>query len=165
MVKFLLCVTEDLFSIDIKQDTTSNGMRMLSAIVIASCLHHMINKFGMNIYKAISDQQLSHLLSLFCLMPDVQNRKCEDWELLNTFIPGAFKIRASEAVSALINQLSKKKFSHTSWLFAIPTAHFLKGSSVPFQDIELDIKKIQWEDQFIDLATVRGKTHSQAAST
>lgn len=164
MVKFLLRTIEELLSINVKQDAPSNGRRMLSAIVIASCIHYLNNKFRMNVYKRITDQQISQLLSLFCLMPNVQNRKCEDWELLSTVIPEAFKIKAGEAVSALINHLNKKKFSHTSWLFAIPTAHFLKGFSVPFQDIELDIRKIQWEDQFIDLATVREKTHYQAAS-
>ena len=162
-MKFLLCTTEELLSINVKQDAASNGRRMLSAIVIASCLHYLINK-KINIYKKFPDEQISQLLSLFCLMPDVQNHKCEDWELVNANIPEAFKNRACEAVTALINHLNKTKFSHTSWLFAIPTAHFLNGSSVPFQDIELDTSKIQWVDQLIDLATVRQKTHYQAAS-
>ena len=163
-MKFLLSATEELSRIDVKQDAPSNGIRILSAIVIAYCLHYLINRFGINIYKKFPDDQISQLLSLFCLMPDVRNHKCEDWELVNANIPEAFKNRACVAVTALINHLNKKRFTYTSWLFAIPTAHFLEGSSVPFQSIELDASKIQWEDQLIDLTTVREKTHFQTAS-
>lgn len=159
-MEFLLDVTRQLFNIDVKQNPTSNGKRMLSAIVVASCLHDIYD------IRVISTELLSKLLSLFRLMPDVLNKKCEDWELLNTSISeSSFRKKAFEAICELIHHRSCiKPYIHSSWLCAIPTAHFLSQDYVPFQSIELDERRIKWKGQFIDLTPIKKRNYDQPAT-
>ncbi len=155
MVDFLFNIVEELSKINI-EDVISNGKRMSSAIVIICCLVGI----------TINDNyycQISKLFSLLCMMPDVAHKTCEDWKVLIGFIPESFRTTASVAMYTFINRqirLLNKPFSHPSWLFAIPVAHFLRQVSEPFQKLQLDPRKIEWGDSFIDLATVKKKNYS-----
>ncbi len=159
-MKFLLDIVDRLSCVDINGNAMRNGKRMLSAIVLTCCLYEMVP----NCIKisAIPSDRVSALLSLLRLMPDLQNQKCADWDFLINFIPKSFRKTASDAVLALTMQLSHTKyFSLPDWLFAIPVVHFLRQDVFPFQEFQLDPRKIPWGDKLIGLQTVRSETNNK----
>ncbi len=162
MSAFLFDIVNELSRITIK-DAISNGKRMLSAIVIICCLHEMI----VNNWITINCYQRSQLFYLLHMRPDITHKTCEDWNILKGFIPESFRREAGRALYSFIKhqiQGLNKHFSLPSWLYAIPTAHFLSLASKPFQDLQLDPRRIEWEDSFIDLATVKKKTYQEYAT-
>lgn len=162
-MNFLFEVINELSNAEVNGDALSNGKRMLSATIIIICIYKMIQS-GIKI-DDISSDNMTTLLSLFCLQPNVQEQKCEDWEYLVTYIPESSKNFVYEAIQKILNHLMCKKFfNQPSWLFAIPVLHFLKQVSHPFKEIEYDFKKIQWKNDYVKLATVRKKTQYAATS-
>lgn len=152
----LLNVAEEIVHIDMERNAIMNGNRILSAIVIMCCLNEMIPKCIK--FDDITDHRISALLSMLCLMPDTQSRKCADWDYLTNLIPTSFRKTAYESVLAFINHLSHTKcFDLPEWLFAVPIVHFLKEDCVPFEDMVLDPKKIPWIDKLIGLQGVRSE--------
>ena len=149
--------------ININDDVKCNGKRMLSTIVIICCLHKLTSKFI-----KITDVPLdgvSIMLSLLRLKPDMQHQQCEDWVYLDTCIPDAFRKTAIDAVCAFTNYLCQKKlFNEPNWLFAIPVVHFLRRASKPFQEVELDYNKVPWEDQSVDIVSVKKRTQGSKNS-
>ena len=95
------------------------------------------------------------------MMPDISQKTCEDWNFLKGFIPESFRKTAGVALYDFIHhqiQSLSKHFDQPSWLFAIPIAHFMSQASKPFQELQLDPRRIEWGDPIIDLATVKKKT-------
>ena len=159
----LLGIVKQLIDINVIGSAVMNGGRMLSAIIITCCLYQMDLRRCINI-SDIPHHQVSKLLYLLSIKPDVQHRKCEDWEYFASFIPESYRMFASEAVLAFIKHLSSAGFSQPYWLFAIPVMHFLKSASEPFQDIELDFRNIKWNDETIGLhETMRKRTFRQTS--
>lgn len=158
MMDILLGIMTKLLEIEIK-DAIHNGKRMLSAIVIMCCLHEMIPKC-----LRISDippDSMSALLSLLHLQPDMHNRMCADWDYLIQCIPDSYRKTASESVLALTVHLSHTSyFNYADWLYAIPVVHFLKKTSKPFKEIELNPKQIPWGDKLIGLETIRSHNNN-----
>ncbi len=155
MQEFLFEIVEELSKISIN-DVISNGKRMSSAIVIICCLHKMA------VTKCLSCLQRSKLFSLLYMMPDITQKTCEDWDFLENFIPKSFR----ETVCAALNRFIfyqikdlRNPFSFPIWLFAIPIVHFLNRASKPFQELQLDPRRIKWEDSFVDLTIVKEKTY------
>ena len=158
MKNFLLDIVEQLYDRNIQGSAMVNGRRMLSAVIIACCLHEMIP--GCIRLSDIHHQHLRLLLSLFYLMPNVQDQKCDDWDYLIALIPTSFRKAASESVLALTVHLSHVKyFDLPDWLFAIPVIHFLRVCN-PFHKFELNPRRIPWGDKLIGLQSIRSKTHN-----
>lgn len=151
-MQFLFDKLDRLFCIDVT-NAIDNGRRILSAIVIICCLNKMVSRCIK--LADIPSDRVATLLSMLRVMPDMQNRKCEDWDYVKSFTE-SFRKEAFESVLALTVHLSHTKyFSIPDWMYAIPVVHFLKPVAVPFQEIELDPRKIPWVDKLIDLQTIR----------
>lgn len=147
MVDVLIEIINDLASINVGNDTIVNGKRMLSAFVVICFFNDMI-PVHIQTYK-IPAFRISTLLSLFCLLPDTQSRICSDWDYLKRNIPATFIETIYKALQRFIDHLKDKDYIQPpKWLFAVPTLHFLKKLSYPFQEIEYDVKNIQWEREF-----------------
>ena len=157
---FLLDIVEMLCLVEINENPITNGKRMLSAIVIICCLDAMIPNCIEHSH--ISPDRISALLSLLRLLPDVQNQRCADWEYLKAYIPEAFQKKASDAVLAFTLHLNHTEyFILPDWMFAIPVIHFLRSTSVPFQEIEFNPEKIPWRDKLLGLDDVRSRANNK----
>lgn len=155
MLKFLMDIAVQLIRMDIKGNVILNGRRMLSAIIVICCLHELTPKTIKHLSDIPSDL-ISALLSLLCLMPDLDRRKCADWNYLTTFIPDSLRKKVSDAILAFVVHLSHTKyFDLPDWLFAVPIVHFLRKITTPFQDLETNPKKISWGDRLIGLQGVK----------
>lgn len=158
MMYILLDIMKQLLEMEIK-GAIHNGKRMLSAIVIMCCLHEMIPKCIQ--ISDIPSDAMSALLSLLRLMPDVHNQKCADWDYLRSLIPDSYWKTAYESILALTVHLSHTAyFDFPDWLYAIPVVHFLKKTSKPFKEIELNPKQIPWGDKLIGLETIRSHNNN-----
>ena len=92
-------------------------------------------------------------------MPDPIQRRCLDWEYLQTMIPPTFQKTVYEAVLGFTMDLSHTEYlSQPSWLYSVPLVHLLHGTIQPFQELCLDPSKVPWEDTLISLSTIRSKT-------
>lgn len=112
----------------------------------------------------IPPQHLCLLMSLLCLMPDVQHQECADWDYLIALIPDSFRKTAYEAVLALTVHLSHVKyFDLPDWLFAIPVIHFLRPVCKPFHEVELNPKRIPWGDRLVGLQSIKSETSKHNA--
>lgn len=152
MANYLLDITKKLFFVKVEGNPGHNGKRMASAITIICC----IQKNRINI--ELND--VSALLEMLRLMPDIQSSKCIDWEYVNELIPKEFKATVAEYVCIMANSLCRKLyFSQPEWLYAMPVLHFLCGVSVPFQNVVLTSTEIPWESKLIELGKVKSQTY------
>lgn len=153
---YLYSIVDNLYFSDVNKNPINNGRRMASAVTVICCLHKLMPR-GVT----IDADHLSALLSMLRLIPDIQTRKCVDWEYLLNLIPANFKKVVSESILELTNKQScMKYFSQLDWLYAIPVLHFVQEISQPFQDIELTPHAIKWQDNKINLGRVKSHTYS-----
>lgn len=156
-VEVLCDVVDKLYHIDIQGNEILNGKRLVSVITVILCFDKIIPKV-IN-FQDIPFEHIVQVVSMLRLMPDVQNKRCNDWTFLDPFIHNNFRRETCEAVLSFVGQLSHQKhFSRNEWLFAIPLVHFLHRKS-PFQARELDPEKIRWKDDIIGLNGIRSRTY------
>lgn len=88
------------------------------------------------------------------LIPDVENRACIDWEILEAFIYDR-KVTSEAVLSFVVHLSHKKHLLQNEWLFAVPLVHFLCQRSQPFEE------KIQWnvKDNIIGWDGIRSRTY------
>ena len=145
MVKFLLAIID--FG-DIT-DSRMNGMRISSVLVVICCLYQCRLKIS-------SAHIISNILFMLKLMPDVEKKKCVDWEYVENVVPKWYKKVIYEGIHQHFMQLLMSELLFKlDWLFAIPIMHFLNGDAKPFRSIEYDPRKIQWSSNLIDPAVVQ----------
>ena len=160
MMNFLLEAIKRLSKINVEGDPITNGRRMLSATIIICSLYKMIPSYIK--IEEISSFLISTSISMLCLLPDVQKKKCDDWDYLLNYIPREFNETVYEAIQFFIHHINcKNLLKQPSWLYAIPVLHFLKQMSYPFQEVEYDFKKIPWKDEF---TAIREKTQYNTTS-
>lgn len=135
-----------------KATQTANGNRMSSVVILLCCLHQ-IKELKVEL---LPWENVSALLSMLRLMPEVSNHNCLDWDQLKKLIPDSFREKACEAIRVIAVHLGRAKhFDYYQWLFALPVVHFLHRSSTPFQGLEFNPRAIQWEDKLLELGTIR----------
>lgn len=157
-IEILSDVVESIYQNGIQENVLSNGRRMASAITVMCCFHKIIPKVLK--FDDILPATIVQLVSMLRLMPDVQNELCEDWSHLKLLINPAFQKVICEAVQGFIMHISHTQhFSQRGWMFAIPLLHFLHDVSQPFQQDELDPRKIPWKDSIIGFSGIRSTTH------
>ena len=149
MANSLFETVEILYHTDI-QNPLFNGKRIASALAVICCFHHIFLKA-----EDIPSEITIELLSMLRLMPDIQNKKCVDWDYVIKLIPETLKESAFEAVQAMIVNLSKKDPFQPEWLFSLPIIHFLDGNIQQFQPIVASPRAINWVDHMINLASVK----------
>ncbi len=150
MVNYLIEIVEILYKTDVRS-CIRNGKRIASAVTLLCCFHEIVSKV-----ETIPSEHVVALLSMLRLLPDTQNQRCVDWEVVNELLPETIRRKAFDAVHSFIVYLSlKENLSEPAWIFALPIAHFLNGTSRPFQPIEYDPRVIPWGDKVIGLGYVR----------
>ncbi len=141
-----------LFYTNVQNNPISNGKRMASAVTIMCCLKNTNVNLDLNCTSA--------LFEMLRLMPDIESKKCIDWDYLNELIPNEFKSIVLESIQVLANNLIQKThLSHPEWLYAMPILHFLCGASLPFQDRIFSPSEIPWQSKQINLGRVRSLTY------
>ena len=150
MANSLFEIVEALYHTDIKQNPLSNGKRIASAIAVICCFHHIFLKA-----EDIPSEIITALLSMLQLMPDIQNKRCADWDYVIKLIPETLKESAFKAIQAMIVNLSKKDPFEPEWLFSLPIIHFLDGNVQQFQPVVANPRAINWEDRMINLPSVK----------
>ena len=111
-------------------------------------------------YLKVDTDDLVTLLSMLCLMPEVQSERCDDWDYVMNLIPSSFKKEVFNSIQGLTTLLINRKYlAQPEWLFALPIMHFLSGVSKPFEAIEFDPEAVKWGDKHINLNKVRSHTY------
>ncbi len=127
---YLFAIVEKLY--ETRGNPSNNGRRMASAITVMCCFQKLMPK-GVK----IDTEHLVALLSMLCLMPDVQSRRCDDWNYVMELIPSSFREVVFNSIYELTNILINTKYlAQPEWLFSLPVMHFLRGVSKPFQETE-----------------------------
>jgi hypothetical protein len=146
ILDYFFSIIEKLYHIDVKQDVSLNGRRIVSALTVLCCLNSMIMRMD------IPFEPVAALLSMLCPMPDVERMLCADWDLVNTMLPESMKKMTFDAVRRFISYLSgHKPLSNPEWMFALPVAHFLDGRTQPYHSMEHIPRSIPWDDKVLGL--------------
>lgn len=154
----MLSVLRELQSVPSKT-AVENGRKIASALCIMLCFDLLIpRKIKMS---DMPKGAMSMMMSMMSLQPDVKQRKCDDFCVVNSCIPDAVKKHVISVILSFCNDLSHtSSLSHPFWLYAVPLIHLLQGACQPFDRLQLDPEKIVWSDPHLGLYPVRGKTYS-----
>ena len=136
-----------------------NGKRISSVLSIIMCFHHLIpNHFKMSAFKG---KDIADMLSMLILHPNVEKKKCLDYDHVSKTIKPEMKKTLTDAIVSFCNQLHHSTgLSQLQWLYAVPLLHFLQGVSQPFGKPELDPQNIQWSDPYLGLNTLRQRVYN-----
>ena len=111
--------------------------------------------------KDIHTDDASAMMSMLTLQPDVKQRKCEDFDIVNGYINVGVKKQVVDALLHFCNHLCHTaSLNDPLWLYALPLIHFLQGISQPFDVLQLVPDKIKWQNPSLGLNTLRGKTYA-----
>ena len=157
MNEWLLQVMKELRQV-VHNPANQNGKRMASVLSIIFCFDHLIPRYiSMSIFK---NEDIADMLSMLTLSPNVEQRKCLDYDYVNTLVKPQMRKTLAEAILSFCIQLHHKTFLfQPKWLYAVPLLHFLQGVSQPFGNFELDPQKMKWGDASLGLNSLRQRVH------
>ena len=152
-----------VLALNAKQCATQeeNGKRIAAVSSVIYCFD-MLSPRPLLI-EGIHFDCIADMMSMLTLRPDTENRKCIDYEYIDSLIPQNSKKKAAEAINRFCVQLlHNRKLQSPQWLYAVPLIHFLRGDCKPFQVPELNPEKMMWGDKNLGLSAVRSQTHDKA---
>ena len=137
-----------------------NGCKIASVIAVICCFYQLIPH-----HLKIEDIKLDHIaiiLSMLALKPDMERKKCIDFDFVLNLIDPNSRKSVAEAISGFCTHLAHSRTLHNpEWLYAVPLLHFLRKDSSPFQPAEMNPEKMQWGDKNLGLTTVRSQAHDK----
>ena len=158
MKLWLLQVMEDLYKVPCTS-VHQNGRRMASVLSVMLCFHYLISKYVK--MDTIKLDKIALMVSMLKISPDVEQRKCPDYDYVNAMMQPQDKKPLAEAILHFCNQLHHEtSFGKIEWLYAIPLLHFLQGVGQPFGNPELDPHEMKWGDASLGLRSLRQKTYT-----
>ena len=110
----------------------------------------------------MEDIELEHtssFVSMLALKPDMEVKKCYDYDYVVDLIDPKCRKAVAEAISGFCIHLAHHKTLHNpAWLYAVPLLHFLRKDCTPFQGPELNPEEMEWGDNNLGLGFVRSNT-------
>lgn len=153
MNEWLLQVMRELKQV-LHSPALQNGRRMTSVLSIMLCFDHLIPKYiRMSTFK---NEDIADMLSMLAIYPDMEQKKCRDYDYVCQVLEPHVKKTVTDTITSFCNQLHHSTYlSQPHWLYAIPLLHFLRGASRPFENLELESKKMKWGDAYLGLQNLR----------
>ena len=159
MKDWLLSVLRKLQKVSINT-INENGRRIASTLSIILCFDFLIPHHNIKLVD-VPTEDIVNMISMLALHPDMEQRKCYDFDAVNKMIPSIYcKKKVFEAILSFCNQLIQQPLSRPAWLYAVPLIHFYEGLSQPFMKPQLDPSKILWpEKSSLGLNSWKQKTY------
>lgn len=158
MKLWLLSIVEDLQTRP-NNVPEENGRRIASIVVVIYCFHQLYPHY-LKLENILT--HTSSFLSMLALKPDLEGKKCLDFDYVLDLIDPNCREKVAEAISDLCRHLAHHKMlRNPEWLYALPLLHFLKKDSSPFQIQELNPEKMRWGDKYLGLGPVRSMAYDQ----
>lgn len=156
MKLWLLSIIEDLQTRP-NNVPEENGRRIASTVAVIFCFYQLIPR-----HLKMEDIELEHtssFVSMLALKPDMEVKKCYDYDYVVDLIDPKCRKAVAEAISGFCMHLAHHKTLHNpAWLYAVPLLHFLRKDSTPFQGPELNPEEMEWGDNNLGLGSVRSNT-------
>ena len=166
MQEFTAWFTDTIFELH-KLDARegfANGKRMASVITIMCILYDMsINKnMNANLDSLVKPNVVSAMLSMLLLRPEIKsgNYKCEDLEMLLSFIPKFVQLKVTRALvefAMYYFRMGNIDTNSPQWLYLLPLLHLLKCTRIPplVKPLKLAEIKWEWDENFLSSWTVK----------
>lgn len=149
--QWLLNVGNHLISMDVNFPA-NNGKRMCSVLVLTHLLHNLSQHD-----RDINPGDVSMLLSMLCLKPTTEQNKpkCEELQLLQSFIPVCYHEKIGDILSRFINHVLHyhETCMQCRWLYVIPLVHIFKRKTLPFASMHG--RELKWMDDSFVLGVVK----------
>ena len=159
MTKWLLAVLKELQKVPL-HTAIDNGRRMASVLTIILCFDFLIPQYVR--LQDVSSEDISGMISMLALQPDLEQRKCHDYEIVVSLVDPDMKKCLTDAVVLFCNHLLQQKLlNRPMWLYAVPLLHFLRGDCQPFGNPHQYPNKIAWPDSSVlNLSTLRQDSYA-----
>lgn len=112
-------------------------------------------------------EAVSDMLLMLSLMPQPNQRRCDDLDYLNHLISNKnFRNQiVCQSIQGFILYLSHfQHLKQPQWLYSVPLFHLLSGRVTQFQGIELNPREIPWKGKEIELSKIRSETYGMPFS-
>ena len=132
-----------------------SGKKVMVGIIII-CFIGRLFEAKLLVLHEIPISYAARLLQTLCLHPDMENKKCLDYEFVRNLIPNNYLKECTTAISVLGNYLIvNADIESAEWLYCLPVLHFLNNDVRPF-DVQGDVPfdKIKFPDPHLKLGTI-----------
>ena len=146
--------------VDIVRDhpvnTAEESGKKVMTVIIIICI---IGKLLETKLLTLSDIPLPYaasMLQTLCLHPDLEYKKCIDYEFVRSVIPGHYVKDCTSAISKLCDYLmANADIESAEWLYCLPILHFLNNDVKPFDKLDLPpVEKLVFTDRHIKLGSI-----------
>ena len=134
-----------------------NGKKVMTAIIIICIVGKLLETKQLHL-RDIPVPYAASMLQMLCLRPDLENKKCLDYEFVRSVIPYHYVKDVIDAISELGNYLiAAADIEHAEWLYCLPILHFLNNSTNPFDTLDLPVMKLVFTGCYLKLGTFCNK--------
>ena len=133
-----------------------NGKKVMSGIIIICIIGKLLDTNVLTL-NDIPLHYAASLLQTLCLHPDLENKKCLDYEFVRSVIPNHYVKDCSSAISKLGDYLMvKADIEHAEWLYCLPILHFLNNDVKPFDalDLNVPVETLTFPDRHLKLGSI-----------
>ena len=135
-----------------------SGKKVMTAIILI-CIVEKLFETKKLYPRDIPVPYAASMLQMLCLSPDLENKKCIDYEYVRSVIPNHYVKDVTEAISGLGNYLitAAADIEHVEWFYCLPILHFLNNCTKPFDTLDLPVEQLEFKDPYLKLGTVCNK--------
>ena len=136
-----------------------SGKKVMTAIIIICIVGKLLETKHLQ-PRHIPVPYAASMLQMLCLSPDLENKKCIDYEFVRSVIPNHYVKYVTEAISELGNYYliaAAADIEHVEWFYCLPILHFLKNDTKPFDTLDLPVEKLVFTDHYLKLGAFYNK--------
>ncbi|XP_077980162.1 E3 ubiquitin-protein ligase rnf213-alpha-like [Glandiceps talaboti] len=116
----------------IEKKTSENANAGVLRLSSSLAITYLIWRY--DLYKDLSSREVSLLFQALIIQPDMDKKKCVDYEGVAHHFPAKARRELVTALEYLCNKcMDDNIIFNPKWLYCIPVLHFLKEESKPFQ--------------------------------
>ena len=134
-----------------------SGKKVMTAVIII-CIIKRLLETKQVFLRDIPVPYAASMLQMLCLSPDLENKKCLDYEFVRSVIPNHYVKYVTEAISELGNYLiAAADIEHVEWFYCLPILHFLNNCTKPFDALDLPVEELVFIDPHLKLGIFYNK--------
>eukprot|EP00731_Ephydatia_muelleri_P024237 Em0016g508a len=123
--------------LDIVKNTEESGKKVMAAIIIICIVCKLLEMKQLHL-RDIPVPYAAIMLQMLCLRPDLENKKCLDYDFVRSVIPYHYVKEVTNAISELV-------------------LHFLNDCTKPFGTLDLPITELMFTDPYLKLGAFYSK--------
>ena len=133
-----------------------SGKKVIAGIIII-CIIGKLLEIKLLTLSDIPLPYAANMLQTLCLHPDLENKKCLDYEFVRTVIPDHYVKDCTSAISKLGDYLMvNADIESAEWLYCLPILHFLNNDVKPSDalDLHVPVEKLVFPDRHLKLGSI-----------